>query len=202
MDIHTCSRTGNVKELQQLIANGVDLNKRKNGWVPLHHAVFNGHLNIVIELLENNSLSGGLSVTNVDEKTNEGWTALHMAARYNKSLDIVKELIKNNANVNEKINDNWTPLHIASKHGHVDIVKLLIKNKANVNEPDENGWTPLHIAIKWNQLKVVEVLLEKHSNLSIPTKQNRLASDFASTDEMKELLKIYSTPMIKSAYKK
>lgn len=202
MDIHECARTDNLPELQKLLVDEVDVNKKRNGWTPLHYATFRGHLRIVRELLENTVMSGLSSVTNIEEKTTkEGWTALHMASRYGK-LEIARELIKNGAKVNEKINDNWTPLHIASKHGHLQIVQLLIENNANVNETDENGWTPLHVAIKWNQVKITELLLENHSNLSSETKQHRKASDFVSTDEMKDLIKLYTTPMTKSAYKK
>ena len=39
MDIHNCCQTGNLQGLQQLIANGANINEKDNsGWTPLHFA--------------------------------------------------------------------------------------------------------------------------------------------------------------------
>src|SRR5437763_5327546 len=69
--------------------------------------------------------------------------ALHAAAR-NGHLDVVKFLVKQQAEVNAKNTDRSTPLHLATQDGHLDVVKFLVDQRAEVNTKESNGWTPLH----------------------------------------------------------
>ena len=50
-----------------------DLNlQRRDGWTPLHLACWNGHKDVVHELIESNC--------KINERTNDGTGALHLAA--------------------------------------------------------------------------------------------------------------------------
>ena len=60
----------------------------------------------------------------IDKTDNNGQTALHLAAKYNK-LDSVKELIRLNANPNIKDNSSLTPIDIAEFEGYEDIYEFL-----------------------------------------------------------------------------
>jgi ankyrin repeat protein len=62
-------------------------------------------------------------------------------------LDVVKFLVKQQAEVNAKNTGGWTPLHLAAQNGHLDVVKFLVEQQAEVNARlDTDGWTPLHSA--------------------------------------------------------
>lgn len=81
----------------------------------------------------------------VNEKDNDGWTAL-MFASSNGDLEIVKLLLTKGANVNIKDNDGRTALMYASYNGYFEIVKCLINNGADVYAKDNGDTTVLHYA--------------------------------------------------------
>ncbi|EAY13720.1 ankyrin repeat protein, putative [Trichomonas vaginalis G3] len=66
---------------------------------------------------------------NINEKNNDGETALYIAAR-NNSKETAEFLISHGANINEKDNDGETALHIAALFHHEEIVELLISHCA------------------------------------------------------------------------
>ena len=117
-----------------------DINAKDDaGRTALILAAWQGHLNVVDILLENNA--------DISEKDYyEGWTALIHAA-WNGDKEIVETLLQNNANVNEKTSSGrtpgFTPLMLASYNGHKDIVEILIQNNADINAKDDNGSTAL-----------------------------------------------------------
>ena len=83
---------------------------------------------------------------NADAKNDAGETALQ-AAVIEGHADIVKLLIKHDANVNAASDTgSVTPLHYAAGNGHADIVKLLIDHGADINVKDGGGYTPLRRA--------------------------------------------------------
>lgn len=63
MDIHNCCRNGNLDQLRVLIARGANISvcdsnqKDNNGWTPLHFASYNGHLEIVRELVKHHVIT-------------------------------------------------------------------------------------------------------------------------------------------------
>src|SRR5690606_9252951 len=67
-----------------------------------------------------------------------GWTAL-MWASHRGHKNIVKLLIKNNANIDIQNDVGDTALIGTLCHGHIKIVKLLIVNNANINIQTNNG---------------------------------------------------------------
>ena len=70
----------------------------------------------------------------INGKNEKGWTALHIATRNSKKINIV------------------------------DIVNLLIENGANINLQNENGWTALMLASGYSNtdsnIETVKLLLE------------------------------------------
>lgn len=82
----------------------------------------------------------------VDEKKEDGFSALHLAC-LNNYFDIAKCLIEriNYLNVNVKNCNNQTPLHLAVERNNYDIIKLLIEtNRCDLNAQDKDGDTALH----------------------------------------------------------
>jgi ankyrin repeat protein len=79
----------------------------------------------------------------VDQATEDGWTALHLASQ-NGDLNVARLLIEHNAPINQA--DGWTALHLASWDGHLNITQLLIEHNASVDQAREDGCAALHLA--------------------------------------------------------
>lgn len=72
--------------------------------------------------------------------------------------DIVRILLRNNANVDARAREDQTPLHVASRLGNSDIVMLLLQHGASVDTTTKDLYTPLHIAAKEGQDEVSATL--------------------------------------------
>ena len=133
------------------------------GNTPLHIACFNGDLQELIRLLEDNNINYVNYVNNYMQ------TALHIACQ-NGHINIVDELIKNGAIV-DCYDFNWnSPLHYACENNHLEIVKILIKNN-NIKSINSRNklceQTPLHIACENNYFEIIKMLLDKKIDLDI-----------------------------------
>ncbi|EAY05397.1 ankyrin repeat protein, putative [Trichomonas vaginalis G3] len=101
---------------------------------------------------------------NINEKIEEGWTALHFAAFHN-SKDTANFLILHGTNINEKNINGNTALHVAAFHNSKDTAKLLISHGVNINEKDKFGNTPLYTAAYYNSKDTVNLLISHGANI-------------------------------------
>lgn len=137
-----------------------------------------------------------------------GLTPLHRASLFG-NLEIIKELIKYQANINEKDACGWTPLHHATYNGHLEIVEELIKHQvltdssglklslANINEQTNFGSTPIHFASAYGHLEIVKKLID-YSNLSMKNLSGYTALDLAKNEEIRQFITNYQElPAIK-----
>ncbi|KMU73957.1 26S proteasome non-ATPase regulatory subunit 10 [Coccidioides immitis RMSCC 3703] len=90
----------------------------------------------------------------------------YMKQRNRGSMEIVRQLLDNDANKNARTDSGWTPLHEAVKKKKIDIVQLLIEKDAEVNANFDNRWTPLHEAVKRKSKEIVQQLLDNGADLS------------------------------------
>ena len=121
----------------------------------LFHATKKNNLDEVKEILR------GYKDIQVDKKSKNGWSALHLAAYYGYS-EILYELILKKADCNLLNGEGWTPLHLACYKGKIDSVKLLLNvTDIDVNINHEKFGTPLHIACQKSYVKIVSLLLLK-----------------------------------------
>jgi ankyrin repeat protein len=109
-----------------LVANGADVNIPANdGMTPFIQAtlgVSSGKVTIeMCELFRKNGADINASLT---KQSAIGWTALHYAA-INGDVELVKYLIKYEANVNKPTGEGSTPLYLAQLGKHESIVKIL-----------------------------------------------------------------------------
>ncbi|GAB4819379.1 hypothetical protein N2152v2_006425 [Parachlorella kessleri] len=74
----------------------------------------------------------------------EGRTALHYAAAYNRAK-AVEVLLEHKAQLEACDRNAMTPLHYAAGYGRGDIVKLLVEAGANVKAQNASGQTPAAI---------------------------------------------------------
>jgi ankyrin repeat protein len=125
--------------------------------ITLHQAVWNGKLDVLVDLL-----AAGADVNALDA-TNK--TPLHLAAILSQTA-IVQALINTpGINLNAtSIPDMMTPLHFAVYARDKTKVDMLLAAGANPNAPNIDKETPLHIAAKKNLPQIIQTLLNAQAN--------------------------------------
>ncbi|KAJ6643933.1 Ankyrin repeat and sterile alpha motif domain-containing protein 1B, partial [Pseudolycoriella hygida] len=133
-----------------------------SGYSSLHHAVLNGHTDVVRILLMHDA--------SPDLADSRGSSPLHLAA-WAGHQDIVKLLLTHPhrpADPNRQTIDNETPLHCAAQHGHTGALTTLLAHGADPNVPNSRNETPLDLAAQYGRLQVVQMLIRAHPELLMP----------------------------------
>ena len=104
-----------------------------------------------------------VDISKVKEEGYLGFTLLLLAID-KCNLEIVKLLLKHNADPNHLNNDGDTPLYLAVSKGHIEIVKELLNNGAEVNRR-ALGFTPFSNAMISNQINIAKILLKYGANV-------------------------------------
>jgi ankyrin repeat protein len=97
----------------------------------------------------------------VDERSGDGFTALHLAAFFGQA-DAVRLLVARGASVDAR-GTGWmvgTPLHSAASGSHVEAAGVLLDAGADADARQADGWTPLHAAAANGDAALVRRLLE------------------------------------------
>lgn len=146
------------KEQDEMLSCLLDYNAdttlaNNNGFNALHHAALKGNPGAMKILLTKSNRPWI-----VEEKKDDGYTALHLAAlnNHNEIADLLVHMGK--ANMDKQNVNLQTALHLAVERQHVQIVKLLVRNGANLNIPDKDGDTPLHEALRHHTLSQLRQL--------------------------------------------
>ncbi len=156
LDVFEAAATGQITRLRSLIANDKSLvnSFSPDGFVPLGLAIFFGHPETAMALLES-----GASV-NLASKESMRVTHLHTAVAAHQIL-IARELVKRGANVNARSDGDFVPLHEASARGDLEFAKLLLDNGADINAKTKDGKSPLEFAVSANKPEMVKFLRER-----------------------------------------
>ncbi len=152
------NRLGILKFILDLDKDKILLNETdKDSKTPLYIAAQQGHLDVVLALLEKGA--------EVNQARKGGATPLFIAAQKGR-IDVVLALLEKGAEVNQARESGATPLFIAAQKGHLDVVLALLEKGAEVNQALKDGATPLFIAAFNGHLDVVLALLEKGAEVN------------------------------------
>ena len=130
-----------------------------DNWSILHEAALRGHFPMVFHILQS-----GL-VTNVDQTTIDGITALHVAVGPVQSLETVKYLVEiRGASPNQISAEGRNPLYEAASNGDIESVSYLLPMTVD-KDASKFIWAPLHAAAFNGFLEIVKVLIEGGVNV-------------------------------------
>lgn len=103
----------------------------------------------------------------INQETNDGATALHLAAQYG-HLDVLKCLVNElGADVNKAAVNGITPLYTAAQNGHLALVVFLVNElgaRLDINKESLQLSTPLMAASITQHNEVVRWLLQHGAN--------------------------------------
>jgi ankyrin repeat protein len=161
-----------------LLQNGANPNTKNNdGQTALYKTSSYGQPRHItcIQLL----LKGGAD-PNIQEYEFK-FTALHIASQ-NGNINVVKWLLKYDANIHLQSNCGYTPLHLAARYGHVDICKILVNYHADIDIHDIWHHTALSLAITHHHTEVVTYLTDCKHILTTSFKRARVETDHDTDD--------------------
>lgn len=161
-DLISQNKIDEIKALTQHKLNFTD----KRGWTIFHQACFDGCEEILEILLATKQFD-------VNEKTMQGRTALHLAIDKG-HLFIVNILLDAGAKINEKDKLNDTPLHLAIFLRHLDIIELLLHKGADLTAQDNGKFTPIELAQSEGYLDVIRVIDEFNGSKVLPDRKRKL----------------------------
>ena len=124
--IHDAAKTGNLAEVEKLLASGVDINEKDAGFhTALYWASDAGNLEIMRLLIKNGA---DVNAQNLTGRTPiMGALLASQGALLAKQRDAVRLLIESGANVNLADDDKTTALDDAVRLNQSEVVDMLIK---------------------------------------------------------------------------
>eukprot|EP00057_Strongylocentrotus_purpuratus_P003131 XP_003725987.1 PREDICTED: transient receptor potential cation channel subfamily A member 1 isoform X1 [Strongylocentrotus purpuratus] len=151
---------------------------------PLHWAAEMDHLSFLQFLLRH----GGYSLRNEADENDQ--TTLHYAAESG-NVDMIKLLIKYEAEGDVRDVLCKTPVHIAAQAGFVDCVEQLLGHTPMLlNEDDCNGMTPLLTSCFYGRHEMVRKLLKMGADITNVNYENRTALMLAAMNDHVETMSI------------
>ncbi len=91
------------------------------------------------------SLKQLLNNRNPNLKSKNGYTPLHVAARFG-NIPGIYILLNSNARIEKPSASGKRAIHFASAWNQLKAVDMLVNMRANINAQDKKGYTPLHNA--------------------------------------------------------
>lgn len=121
----------------------------------------------------------------------EGWSAIHFAARFNPSLKVFKYLIGKNADYRLKNDYDQTVLHLSVGNPEIEILKYILNEHLykDIDDRDTEGWTPLLIAARYATKPVyLELLINAHASYKIRDNENTSVLHLAACNEQADII--------------
>lgn len=174
-DLGKAAASGDLKELQRLLASGVDINSpnSKTGMTPLMQAAQSGKLD-AMKLLLAQKPKPDLDLQDTEQRT-AMWYAVE-----NKNSDALALLKQHKADPNIPARFGRYPIMEAAQRGDAKSVKILAsggraKENADLSKTDVNDRTALMEAAKYGNADTVKVLLDEYADVGGQDIQKRSA---------------------------
>lgn len=177
------AQVGAASVVRLLMDKGADPNLRstRDDVLPLYVACFEGHLDVVKELLlfhnakeceeqGGSELPMSVNMVNAAGVGADGSTAL-MASCERGHKDIVEFLLSYGAEKDARGKSGETALMWAVQEGYFGIVELLLQRGSSVNIQKNDGATPLFLAVLSGDTRMVSLLLAYGARNEIPNGQ-------------------------------
>ena len=184
-DFFLIKNTDKFRRMTILIQNIDEKNIAKTKMSPIEFAAYDGHLEIVMFIVENIKARNTMNYqdTHLNPHSQqlilEQCTPLHCAASRG-HIEIVKYFCKELKNLNCFDAFRSTPLHYASHVGHAEIVKLLVDQHQVFSSPKDNFLrTPLHEAVRFGYFSVVKILVPTMNDISTQDFEGKTPLDHA-----------------------
>ena len=123
---------------------------------------------------------------NVNYKSRNGWSPLHIAA-FKGHAHIIRLLHQAKADLESGDNFGQTPLHMAGANGHRECAALLLLLGAKIDSLNEDNDTPIHYASREGKTDTVKLLIECGSDTTLRNNDGKTPSDLAKKEEIKSL---------------
>lgn len=112
-----------------------------------------------------------MTVDDIDERDENGCTALMLAARSN-SAEVLRAILEQKANVDVQDPTGWTALHYAilgygSESTTMRKVAVLLECGATVDPRNQKMETPLLLAAQYGYSEIARYLLDHNANLHV-----------------------------------
>lgn len=200
--LYDAASSGNLKSVRSIIksfskdssdkiisSQGI-VNEIIDGATPLIAACRNGHLPVVVYLVESCQADiEQVGTVQFDGENIEGAPPLWCASAAG-HMEIVEYLVRVGAEVNKTTFSSSSPLRAACFDGHLRIVKFLVESKADIELPNKHGHTCLMIACFKTHIEIVQYLLTKKANVNRKSlKGNTALHDCAESGSL-EIMKL------------
>ncbi len=158
-DLSNVIRTGNIEEMKQLIASGIDVNQDFWFGSLLHYAAYSKQTEIVNVLI--------LANADLDKLDDSGNSAFYYAIDQH-NIELVSKFVDADIDVNSTygIFGGMSPLSIAAMRKDTKLAYFLVENGAKVNTVEE-GHQPLHWAADAGDIEMVKFFIESGAELNV-----------------------------------
>ncbi|CAF1429668.1 unnamed protein product [Adineta ricciae] len=129
-----------------------------DGFYPIHYASRDGLVNVLTVLIKHGA--------EINKKTNQRQSSLHLAAQYGR-YNTCRQLLDTSGFkriLNEPDQHGQTPLHLCCQNGHTRVVQLLLHKGAQFTKSFD-GDTPLHEAASHGHVSTMHIILQAHTHL-------------------------------------
>lgn len=194
ISIHEACMTGNMRELNQWLTTGTDLNQQDDdGYTPLHHACENGFEDIVQKLLDNkakvNSLTKAsllsplacLVIGRIDNKMTES-----------AFIKIIGILRKAGGEINRTTEEAVPPIKAVIARGNMELLDLFMSLHVHIFVEDSDKRNMLHhIALNPNEnsLAITEFLIQRGLEINAQDSDGNTPLHLAISPYQKDVVK-------------
>jgi hypothetical protein len=146
---HIAVARGDFNSVKKFIEKRIPIDiLAKDGFSPLHWALFGRNLEMAGFLLQNGA--------NINCPSDEGATPLMMAVQH-QNLEAVQFFIEKGADINKGDNRGFTSLHRSAEMGNLSITTLLLNNGGDPTIKVQ-GHSPITLAEGQNHHEIVKIL--------------------------------------------